>query len=84
MQKFACFTPCHAVIFLFLGAKEQVLANLANFAYDPVNYDYLWRLKVLDLFLNALEDNNKKIVSYAIGGICNICLGKWFILVSRL
>ncbi|XP_011502863.1 PREDICTED: armadillo repeat-containing protein 7-like [Ceratosolen solmsi marchali] len=55
-------------------AKEQVIANLANFAYDPINYDYLWRLKVIDLFFSALEHKNKNIVSFAIGGICNICL----------
>lgn len=28
-----------------------MLANLANFAYDPVNYDILWDLNVIDLFL---------------------------------
>jgi hypothetical protein len=55
-------------------AKEQVLANLANFAYDPINYEYLWRLKVLDVFFSALEERNRKLVSFAIGGICNICL----------
>ncbi|XP_077019952.1 armadillo repeat-containing protein 7 isoform X3 [Tamandua tetradactyla] len=27
-------------------AKEQVLANLANFAYDPNNYGYLRQLQV--------------------------------------
>ncbi|XP_012588580.1 PREDICTED: armadillo repeat-containing protein 7 isoform X4 [Condylura cristata] len=27
-------------------AKEQVLANLANFAYDPSNYQYLRQLQV--------------------------------------
>ncbi|XP_075418310.1 armadillo repeat-containing protein 7 isoform X2 [Tenrec ecaudatus] len=27
-------------------AKEQVLANLANFAYDPNNYQYLRQLRV--------------------------------------
>jgi hypothetical protein len=31
--------------------KHQVLANLANFAYDPVNYEYFRQLNVLDLFL---------------------------------
>lgn len=59
-----------------LGSKEQVIANLANFSYDPINFDYLRRLKVIDLFLNALSDSNKKIVKFAIGGICNLCLGK--------
>ena len=31
--------------------KRQVLANLANFSYDPINYQFLRRLKVIDLFL---------------------------------
>ena len=31
--------------------KLQVLANLANFAYDPINYEYFRQLNILDLFL---------------------------------
>lgn len=63
---------------LFLDAKEQVLANLANFAYDPVNYDYLWRLKILEVFFSALHEKSKKLVIFGISGICNICLGNIF------
>ena len=33
--------------------KLQVLANLANFAYDPVNYDFFRQLNILDLFLGT-------------------------------
>lgn len=66
-------------MYLFLDGKEQVLANLANFAYDPVNYDYLWQLRVLDVFFSALKDQNKKLVTFGISGICNICLGSFFI-----
>lgn len=36
---------------VFVEAQQQVLANLANFAYDPVNYDWLWEVNVVDLFL---------------------------------
>lgn len=54
-------------------AKEQVLANLANFAYDPVNYDYLRTIRVADLFLEVLSENNKNLVRFAISGICNLC-----------
>lgn len=57
-------------------AKEQVLANLANFAYDPINYDYLRILKVTDLFLDCLSEKNEKIVEFACGGICNFTLDK--------
>lgn len=32
-------------------AKSQVLANLANFAYDPINYTHLRKLNVAELFL---------------------------------
>uniref|UniRef100_A0A8D0EDK6 Armadillo repeat-containing protein 7 n=1 Tax=Salvator merianae TaxID=96440 RepID=A0A8D0EDK6_SALMN len=49
------------------GAKEQVLANLANFAYDPKNYEYLRKLKVLDLFLDMLTEDNETLVEFALG-----------------
>ncbi|KAM4844705.1 armadillo repeat-containing protein 7 isoform 1-T1 [Thomomys bottae] len=54
-------------------AKEQVLANLANFAYDPNNYQYLRQLQVLDLFLDSLSEENETLVEFAIGGLCNLC-----------
>lgn len=55
------------------NAKEQVLANLANFAYDPSNYQYLRQLQVLDLFLDSLSEENETLVEFAIGGLCNLC-----------
>ncbi|XP_034950824.1 armadillo repeat-containing protein 7-like [Chelonus insularis] len=55
-------------------AKKQTLANLANFAYDPINYDYIRELRILDLFLHILSEPDKILVRYAIGGICNLCL----------
>uniref|UniRef100_A0A8C3P5E9 Armadillo repeat-containing protein 7 n=1 Tax=Cyanoderma ruficeps TaxID=181631 RepID=A0A8C3P5E9_9PASS len=57
-------------------AKEQVLANLANFAYDPSNYEYLRQLQVLDLFLDMLTEDNENLVEFAMGGLCNLCLDK--------
>ncbi|XP_055244969.2 armadillo repeat-containing protein 7 isoform X2 [Gorilla gorilla gorilla] len=51
-------------------AKEQVLANLANFAYDPSNYEYLRQLQVLDLFLDSLSEENETLVEFAIGSHC--------------
>ncbi|KAK9406901.1 armadillo repeat-containing protein 7 [Crotalus adamanteus] len=57
-------------------AKEQVLANLANFAYDPQNYEYLRQLRVLDLFLDMLTEDNDNLVEFALGGLCNLCLDK--------
>uniref|UniRef100_A0A8C6YK07 Armadillo repeat-containing protein 7 n=1 Tax=Naja naja TaxID=35670 RepID=A0A8C6YK07_NAJNA len=47
-------------------AKEQVLANLANFAYDPQNYEYLRQLRVLDLFLDMLTEDNENLVEFAL------------------
>uniref|UniRef100_A0A8C9KUT4 Armadillo repeat containing 7 n=1 Tax=Serinus canaria TaxID=9135 RepID=A0A8C9KUT4_SERCA len=51
-------------------AKEQVLANLANFAYDPSNYEYLRQLQVLDLFLDMLTEDNETLVEFAMGKDC--------------
>ncbi|XP_066599541.1 armadillo repeat-containing protein 7 [Prorops nasuta] len=55
-------------------AKKQVLANLANFAYDPINYGYIRQLKIIDLFLHNLSEDNQTFVRFSIGGICNLCL----------
>ena len=41
--------------FLSPGSKREILANLANFAYDPLNYDYFRQLNILDIFLGRLE-----------------------------
>lgn len=57
-------------------SKEQVLANLANFAYDPSNYQYLRQLQVIDLFLDMLTEENERFVEFGIGGLCNLCLEK--------
>ncbi|TGZ69773.1 hypothetical protein CRM22_003553 [Opisthorchis felineus] len=35
--------------------REQIIANLANFAYDPRNCAHLRQLHVVDLFLTCLE-----------------------------
>lgn len=59
-------------------AKLQVLANLANFAYDPVNYPYFQELNILTLFLDCLRERpvDSLFVQYAVGGLCNACLDK--------
>lgn len=56
--------------------KEQVLANLSNFAYDPLNYDYFRQLNVIDLFLDALTEPSLRLVEFGIGGLCNLSLDK--------
>nr|XP_020460255.1 armadillo repeat-containing protein 7 [Monopterus albus] len=55
-------------------AKEQVLANLANFAYDPKNMEYLSQLQVPDLFLDMLTEENENFVEFGMGGLCNLSM----------
>ncbi|XP_046854638.1 armadillo repeat-containing protein 7-like [Xenia sp. Carnegie-2017] len=55
-------------------AKSQVLANLANFAYDPINYTHLRKLNVAELFLDMLTEDNEKYVEFGMSGLCNFCL----------
>ncbi|MED6155022.1 hypothetical protein PIB30_001704 [Stylosanthes scabra] len=53
--------------------RERILANLANFAYDPYNYNFLRQLNVLELFLDCMTEPNEKLVEFGVGGICNSC-----------
>ncbi|KAM9837189.1 armadillo repeat-containing protein 7 [Aulostomus maculatus] len=55
-------------------AKEQVLANLANFAYDPKNTGYLRELQVADLFLDMLTEDSDNLVEFGMGGLCNLSM----------
>lgn len=65
-------------------SKKQTLANLANFAYDPINYDFIKQLHLTDLFLAQLTGTRgeleaaEELVYFAIGGIVNLCCGKFF------
>lgn len=63
----------------FLEAKCQVLANLANFAYDPINFEFLRKLKVLDLFLEQLSQNNEQLLNFGLAGLCNLSAGRFYI-----
>ncbi|KAJ8659365.1 hypothetical protein O0I10_004725 [Lichtheimia ornata] len=56
-----------------LEAKQQVLANLANFAYDPINYEHLWQANAIDLFINGLEDPDPSLREFGTGGLANVC-----------
>ncbi|KAF4106540.1 armadillo repeat-containing protein 7 [Onychostoma macrolepis] len=55
-------------------SKEQVLANLANFAYDPSNMEALRLLQVTELFLDMLTEENENFVEFGIGGLCNLSM----------
>lgn len=55
-------------------SKCQVLANLANFAYDPINYQYIRDVGVLDIFIHVLKnENNDQLLRFAVAGVCNLC-----------
>ncbi|VVC87968.1 unnamed protein product [Leptidea sinapis] len=56
-------------------AKCQVLANLSNFAYDPINYKFIRDVGVLDIFLFVVKnETDTKLLHYATSGICNLCV----------
>ncbi|KAA8530706.1 hypothetical protein F0562_005360 [Nyssa sinensis] len=55
-------------------SKERIVANLANFAYDPYDYTFLRQLNVLELFLDCITEPNEKLVEFGVGGICNACV----------
>ncbi|XP_030196138.1 armadillo repeat-containing protein 7 isoform X2 [Gadus morhua] len=57
-------------------AKEQVLANLANFSYDPKNMEDLRMLQVTDLFLDMLTEDNENFVEFGMGGLCNLSMDR--------
>eukprot|EP00300_Choanocystis_sp_HF-7_P012933 c18090_g1_i3.p2 GENE.c18090_g1_i3~~c18090_g1_i3.p2 ORF type:complete len:180 (-),score=52.92 c18090_g1_i3:795-1334(-) len=55
-----------------VGDREQVAANLANFAYDPINSKHLRALNILDLFLDCLtEQDNPNLMLFGSAGLCN-------------
>lgn len=41
------------------------------------------QLQIIDIFLDTLSENNQKLVCFAIGGICNLCLGKCISLTEK-
>lgn len=54
-------------------SKERIVAHLANFAYDPFNYEFFRNLHIIDLFLDCLTEPYEKLIEFGIGGICNCC-----------
>jgi len=61
------------------SSRREILANLANFAYDPLNYEYFRQLNILDLFLDCLADDQEKdpeLKHFSMVGVCNSCLDK--------
>lgn len=58
-------------------AQEQVTANLANFSYDPLNFEYLRESKAVELFIALLSCPNPKLTLHGIAGLCNLCVGQY-------
>ncbi|MCO5600004.1 hypothetical protein L7F22_054112 [Adiantum nelumboides] len=54
-------------------SKCNIVAHLANFSYDPFNYEYFRKLHILDLFLDCLTEPSTQMVEYGVAGICNCC-----------
>ncbi|XP_074599424.1 uncharacterized protein LOC141853832 [Brevipalpus obovatus] len=53
-------------------AKEQVLANLSNFCYDPSNHDNLHKLDLIPLLLHQVQNGSEKLAEFAAKGLCNL------------
>lgn len=51
-----------------------MLANLANFAYDPINYPWLRQLGVIDIFLAQVSEGSPDLCRFATAGLCNLAL----------
>jgi hypothetical protein len=55
-------------------AKHQVLANLANFSYDPYNFAFFREKGIVELFVEQLghsNNNDPKLIEFAVAGLCN-------------
>ncbi|XP_058454636.1 LOW QUALITY PROTEIN: armadillo repeat-containing protein 7 [Malaya genurostris] len=62
-----------------LEAQQQVTANLANFAYDPINWNFLKSSKAHELFVEILNCSiDLSLLIHAAAGICNLCLDTEF------
>ncbi|XP_017039700.1 uncharacterized protein LOC108087038 [Drosophila ficusphila] len=59
-----------------IEAQEQVTANLANFAYDPINWPHLLEADALDVFLASLKSQDQLLKLHGIAALCNFCLDK--------
>ena len=52
-------------------AQLQIVCNLGNFAYDPINYRAFHRLHIIDLFLDCLVEDQEALVLAALSGLAN-------------
>ncbi|XP_065180043.1 armadillo repeat-containing protein 7-like [Sycon ciliatum] len=59
-----------------LTSKKELLANLSNFSYDPINFDKLKALRVPVLFVHCLSEEDWDVVELAAAGLCNVSADK--------
>lgn len=60
---------------LIADAQREVLANLGNFAYNPVNFQFFRQLNIIDMFINELSNEDPSLQQFAISGLCNLSAG---------
>jgi hypothetical protein len=59
---------------MYPDRKHFIIRHLANFAYDPINFDFFIKFGVLELFLDNLRSSSE-FLKCSISGICNCSLG---------
>ncbi|KAI8579827.1 hypothetical protein K450DRAFT_271661 [Umbelopsis ramanniana AG] len=58
--------------------KRKILATLGNFAYDPINYGWLYQEGVVELFIDALSNpgGDDELQRIGVFGLCNNALDR--------
>ncbi|KAG2176061.1 hypothetical protein INT44_000540 [Umbelopsis vinacea] len=58
--------------------KRKLLASLGNFAYDPINYGWLYQVGATDLFVDALSNpgGDDELQRIGVFGLCNNALDR--------
>lgn len=53
--------------------KLQILANFSNFCYDPINFEHIRRLNIIDLLIDCLKTHvDDDFVDFSLAGLCNL------------
>lgn len=70
--------------FIYLDIQQQVIANLANFSYDPINFKWLRESGVIDIFLHEIKNGFGILQEFGIAGLCNLSVGKLYTIFGKL
>ena len=62
----------------FIDKRLQSLCHLANFAYDPLNYEHFEKLNIVEFFIDVLffNDTDSQEFEFAMSGLANLACGK--------